>query len=61
MRALHKLQPEQDPKSLREEFSVLLAPMERAGVKAVTWGTERSRHTVGYTELSPRRFKDFWT
>ena len=68
MRALRKLQREQDPKSPFVFTSERGSPFTTAGFALANKGHDMQaypghrniQHTVRYTELSPGRFKDFW-
>ena len=71
MRALRKLQREQEPKSPFVFTSERGSPFTTAGFTLANKGHDTRalqaylghrniQHTVRYTELSPGRFKDFW-
>ena len=71
MRALRKLQREQDPNSPFVFTSERGSPFTTAGFALANkghdtralqayFGHRNIQHTVRYTELSPGRFKDFW-
>jgi type 1 fimbriae regulatory protein FimB/type 1 fimbriae regulatory protein FimE len=63
LRALRRLQREQEPKSPFVCTSERGAPFTTAGFARALQaylGHKNIQHTVRYTELSPTRFKDFW-